>query len=161
MGLSEIEPRLKQIVSSFICLFMNDESQLEVFKNLVIEKQSEIIEERRNSFEGTVISAIHGLIKDEKVLISASDIIEKGNITNSRGIQIKARSLNSCLKGLGFGKSRVQKVDGRSKRVLPLDDKHLNNLFKRYGYEVTKVTVVMESSDNNLKIKEEVVGYGS
>ena len=62
--------------------------------------------------------------------------------------------LKWVLKELGFGDSEIRKVDGKTKRCLPLNKDHLNLLYKRYGVTmVTMVTVTPsedQSSNNNV-----------
>ncbi|HUS50027.1 MAG TPA: CHC2 zinc finger domain-containing protein, partial [Candidatus Paceibacterota bacterium] len=131
-GFENIEPRLKQIFNSYISLF-NEEGDLERFVEFVKKKQEEIIDERRNSFSGEIISSIHRLIEKGIMNINSQDIITEGEIKDFKNQPIKPRGLNSTLKSLGFEKSVLKKVDGVVKRCIPLDDFHLISLFKRYG----------------------------
>lgn len=152
-----LEPRVEQIVSSFINLFKNDQKQLEEFKVFIKKYQENLIDERQNSFEGQIIGAIHSLLQKGITHISAQDIIEEGHITDRRNILLKPRGLTSTLKSLGFGKSVLRKVEGETKRSIPLDATHLINLFKRYGNgsnEITEVTVntVLTYKNNNKEI---------
>ncbi len=146
LNIGDLEPRVQQIVGSFISLFGDDKKQLEGFKDFIKKYQEELIDERRSSFEGNVVSAIYSLLEDKKTNISALDIIIEGNITNSKGVQVKPRGLSSTIKALGFGKAKQTKVDDKNKRCIPLNKDHLVHLFTRYGYDkgnaVTVVTVI-------------------
>ncbi|KKL72045.1 hypothetical protein LCGC14_2088830 [marine sediment metagenome] len=153
LDLDELEPRVQQIVASFISLFGDNEKQLQQFKKFILNYQGELIEERRDSFAGMVVNGIHKLIEIGKEDISAKDIIEEEQITNKKGHLISSRGLSSTLKSLGFGKTKQKRSDGNNKRCIPLNPKHLIHLFKRYAYDVTVVTVVTEQR----KIKEEAV----
>lgn len=156
--LGELEPRVKQIVNSFINLFSDDKEQLEKFRIFIVKHQDNLIDERRNSWAGSVVGAIHELIKAEKTNISSQDIIEMGSLTSFKGEPLKPRGLASTLKSLGFEKTIVKKVEGFSKRIIPLNEKHLIKLFKRYGYEVTKVTI---HTDKRSTTKEDQNGLGN
>lgn len=147
-----LEPRVKQIVSAFISLFKNNTNQLEKFKIFIQEYQKQLISERQGSFEGSIVEAIFELIKKEQINISAQDIIDEGQITGKDGKLVKPRGLNSILKSLGFGKTTVKRIGAKTKRCIPLEEEMLENLFERYGYDVTKVTVVMGDKANFLNI---------
>lgn len=149
-----LEPRVEQIVSSFISLFKNDKQQLDEFKIFIKAYQDELIDERRNSFDGQIIGALHGLLEKGIVDIAAMDIIEEGQITNKKGQLINARGLSSSLKSLGFKKTIPKKVDGKTKRCIPLEPSHLRNLLERYGYTVTVVTVITETPPTIKNIKK-------
>ena len=94
-------------------------------------------------------------------------MIEEGKFTDRNGKVMNPRSLNSPLKSLGFKKSEVRKVLGKTKRCISIDQNHLNKVFKRYGfpsYEVTVVTVTMGTPQNNINSKTDpnsLSGYGS
>ncbi len=147
--LGELEPRVQQIVSSFISLFGEDNAQLERFKVFITNYQEELIDERRTSFAGQVVGGIHKLIENGEINISSQDIIVSGEITDNKGNLFKPRGINSTLKSLGFEKSKSKKIEGKTKRCLPLSQKHLENLFERYGYEVTVETVTTVTPENN------------
>jgi len=144
-NLGDLEPRVKQIVSSYVALFSNDEKQMEDFKKYIKSYQEDLIEERQSSFEGSIVGVIHSLLKNLEEDFDAKRVIEKGEFVNKLGKPMHPRALNSYLKSLGFKKSNVIKVDGKTKRCIPINQKHINKLFERYGYEVTKVTVVTET----------------
>lgn len=144
MDFSHLEPRVQQIFTSFMALFGRDEVKMTRFRTFIEEYQEELIDERQNSWEGQIVIAIHDLIERGQTEISATDIILEAGLTNDRGIQLKPRALTNVIRELGFGKSKIIKVENKTKRVIPLDQELLNHLFERYG--VTKVTVVRGSS---------------
>ncbi len=140
LDLGELEPRVQQIVGSFCSLFVDNDKQLQQFKEFIKNYQEELIDERRNSFAGNVIEGLHKLIERGEEDISAKDIIEEQDIRNKKGNLISARGLSSTLKSLGFKKPIIKRVSTVTKRCIPINANHLNTLFKRYG--VTVVTVV-------------------
>ena len=148
-GFEKIEPRLKQTFNSFVSLFKNNEKQLEEFDEFVKGKQEEIIEERRNSFQGEIIEGIHNLLEKGQVHINNSDIIKEMSLTDFKNQPLKPRGLNSTLKSLGFKKAINKRLGEEKKRCIPLEKEHLKQLFERYGFGTVSTvgTVVMESSD--------------
>lgn len=148
----DLEPRVKQIVTSFVSLFGHDAKQLEVFKGFIHKHQEALISERQDSFDGQIVGAIHSLVSQGIKDIAAADIVAEAGLTDLKGNPLKPRALSKSLRSLGFGEAKQRKVDGVNKRCLPLEEEHLNANFKRYGYdkignEVTEVTIVTESSD--------------
>jgi len=149
LGLGSLEPRVKQIVNSVVSLFNERTEEFEKFKKFILKYQEDLIDERKNSFDGQIVEAIYNLVITGNEHISALDIIERGQITNSRGNLISPRKISSHLRSLGFEKASIIKVSGQAKRCIPLDVVgHLIPLFRRYGYEVTKVTQYTDSSKN-------------
>jgi len=153
---TELESRVKQIVNSFVSMFCNDEKQLDKFKVFIKNYQEDLIDERRTSFYGEVVGAIHELLKEGYIKINAQDVIDKGSLVGWDNKPAKPRGLTSVLKALGFHKTKIAKVDGKTKRIIPLNEEHLTNLFKRYGYEVTVVTVIcgIPQIENQGKVTE-------
>lgn len=150
-----LEPRVKQIISSFVSLFANDRNQLEAFKTYILDYQESLIEERKDSFDGVIVGSVWSLIDRakspiENVNISSQDIIDEGQLTDYKGNPLKPRGLVSHMKSLGFGKPIIKKVDGKTKKCIVLNKDHLTNIFKRYGYQVTIVTVLRDGgADGN------------
>lgn len=137
-----LEPRVKQIVSSFIALFSADQKQMKGFKKFITNYQEELIEERQNSFEGQIVGAIHSLFEQGIEDIAAIDIINESQLTNKAGKLISPRGISSTLKSLGFGQSKFKKIDGKSKRCIPINRDRIRVLFGRYGHGTTVDTVV-------------------
>jgi len=137
-----VEPRIRQISYSLLPLFFHNEKQMELFENFLLKKQSDLIDERINSWDGQIVKAIYDLIQDKWDSISNKDIIEKGNLLDFKGFPLKPRALSGRLKSLGFGKTIMKRTVTKIKRCIPLDAKHLKKLFTRYGFSVNDVTVV-------------------
>ena len=148
-SLKDLEPRVQQIVNSFISLFVNDKKQLETFNKFITNYQENLVDERRDSNEGQIIIALHELIEKGIVDISSKDIIEEGKLIDWKGNQMKPRALSSILKSLGFNKSVPKRLEEGTKRCIPLINEHLEQLFVRYG--VTVVTLDTETSENKNK----------
>lgn len=153
-----IEPRVQQIVSSFVKLFGDDKKKLEIFKGFINNYQSDLIDERQNSWAGTIVSGIYSLYKEGNMDISAGDIIERKKITNKEGKLVSSRSISSTLKSLGFSKSQPRNVDGKTKRCVPLEVEHLTTLFERYGYGVTEITSYTDTRKFNNEAQDTLEG---
>lgn len=135
-----LEPRVKQIVSSLINLFGKNEKELERFKNFIINYQEDLIEERKNSFDGQIVGIIQNYMENGEMNISCQEITEK------MSFNVSPRTISSHLKSLGFDRLESRKVNGYTKRCIPLDVVgHLKYLFERYGYGVTIVTQYTET----------------
>jgi hypothetical protein len=120
---------------------------MEAFKAFILHYQEELIEERKDSFDGSIVEAIYNIISSsglaiEEATISPQDIIDEGQIMDYKGKLMHPRGLFGHLKSLGFEKSRVRLIQGKSKRCIPMKKDHLLFLFKRYGfnYTITKIT---------------------
>jgi hypothetical protein len=145
--ISYLEPRLQQIGSGYFHIFTT-EKEIEDFKKYLEEKQRQIVEERANSFDGEVVSAIHGLYVNKGIReFSTSDIIEEGDLKDYNNNQLKARNLTSHLKGLGIEKTIIKKINGKTKRILILNEDALKMLFARYNLAIDTKT---EDTQNNI-----------
>jgi len=135
-------------VNGLVNLFSTNEKQMQKFKEYIMDKQEDLIDERKGSFAGQIVSAIHEMLQNSHLEISSQDIIEKAGLKEYNGNEpLKPRSLSKYLKELGFGKTIVKKVNNEPKRCLPMETDHLTTLFKRYGFDenvVTMVTVVTQ-----------------
>lgn len=134
IDLGDIEPRLRQIYNGYIALFADNPIQIETFKTYLAELQGNLIEERRNTPEGDIVNVLHEFVGyDEEKQISAKEIVEKGQLTKKDGNPLNPRTVGSVLKTLGFGKSRNENVNGKTKHCINLDKNLLDRLYKRYG----------------------------
>ena len=151
---------MKQANIGFVALFASDTDKLEKFRNHLAKKQEEIIEDRYNSMEGSILNAIYQLQNDGKEDIDCQHIIEKGNIKNSKGIQIQPRTVSNILKTLGFKQSESRKVEGKTKRCIPLDKEHIQRLYKSYGVtQVTEDTNTPLLMDNNTNLGDNLCNH--
>ncbi len=145
----DLEPRVEQIVTSFITLFSEDAKQMEIFKKFVLKHQEQLIQERQSTWEGSIIIAIHDLIEEGKGDISYKDIVEKAGLTDRKGNQLSPRALSKPLKSLGFEQPIPTRIGDKTKKILALNQEHLDTLFKRYGVTVVTVVTIPASSKKN------------
>ncbi len=164
--LGDIEPRVKQIIGSYISLFSSDVEQMNSFKDYIQKYQEDLIIERQSSFDGAIVEAIHNILNNDIIDFDSKDVVEEGGFTDRNGKAMNPRSLTSNLKSLGFKKSEPRRIGEKIKRCIPLDQEHLNKLFKRYGfssYDVTVVTVVTgteEFINTHKKESKSLESYG-
>ncbi|MBT3720252.1 hypothetical protein HN827_08765 [archaeon] len=135
IDLGELEPRVKQIVGSYICLFSKDKTQLKIFKEFIGKHQDEIVYERKNSFDGQIVETIHKMLSDETKYFNNADIISYGELKGYNGNVLSTQVLSRMLKSLGFKKAKLKRLGNETKRVIPLNKIHLEMLFKRYGLD--------------------------
>ena len=145
----DLEPRIKQIVNSYVPLFSSNEKEMREFEDYITKYQEELIEDRQSSFDGVVIGAIHTLLKRGCREFNAKEIIEEGQIMGRTGKLLTPRGLSSSLKSLGFKKRTDVRIGKTIKKIIPLEPQHLQNLMKRYGFDVSVVSVVVDSYKNN------------
>jgi len=141
----DIEPRVQQIVSSYVNLFGHNEEQLNAFKKYITDYQESLIEERKSTFEGAIIESLTDLIDKGAKYVTCEDLISNSAFTDHNGKPMKPRALSSFLKVLGLEVGKAIKYNGKTIKPINYTNNQLYNLRKRYGYQVTEVTVYMES----------------
>jgi hypothetical protein len=152
LNVNELEPRVQQIVNSFVTLFSGNPVQMEEFKKYILNYQEDLVEERRTSFDGEIVEAIYELVQEGMTDICAKDIITKKELTGYDDKPLKPKTLSNHLKSLGFGKAVLKWLgDGKVKRVIPMEQKLLVYLFKRYGLHnaITNITHTMLTPEIN------------
>jgi len=152
--IGDLEPRLEQIVTSFISLFIDNPEQLERFKSFMLAQQEQIINERQESFDGQILMSLHDLLEKGEIDISISDIINYGIEMGTmeldwRGKPPSIKSVSAHLRAMGFNlNSRF--INKKTKRCLILNLEMINTSFLHYGvkpinYAITLITNSMES----------------
>ncbi len=141
ININDVEPRIRQIVSSLIPLF-NAADDLEVFKEFITKKQEEIIDQRQNSYEGQIVKGLYNLVLVGQENISAKDIIESADIKNKNGFLVKPQSISSSMKMLGFGKAKLKRIGEDVKKCYDLNKNMLDLLYVKYGFKDKSVTSV-------------------
>jgi len=142
IDLPDVEPRLKQVSSSFLALFANDPEVLEDYKEFIKHHQRELIEQRAATTEGRVIIALFGALSpvtvetietvetaEEKPLpISAGDLAEK--------LSMRPQVVGQILHGLGI-ETKPVKVRGQTKRCILFNSRRFKVLRRRYILDET------------------------
>lgn len=160
INFGNIIPRIKQTFSPFVVLFQYNQERLKKFVSYTLEYNKQIVEENASSFDGAIINAYIELLdkheKDQQSLsdyhfphITSTDIrnylVEDGFKEN-----LSAATIGRHLKSLGF-KTKPTKIQGKTKKILEIDDYLFQNLVSRYVVtEVTDVTVVRGNCNNNI-----------
>lgn len=128
----DIEPRLKQAMASFTCLFANLPDMIKEFKKYIEEFQRSIIDSRAVSYDGEIIDCIMALLLDEdKEHITPAEVTER---MKERGHE-KANPgyIGKCIKGLGL-KTIPMKIEGKTKRIIEISS-NVFEVCKRYSYD--------------------------
>jgi len=132
----KIEPRLKQATYSFVNIFSENEEAMKQFIEFIEKAQTDLVDERANSFEGMIINAIHDLMMNHldfnedlsNFVITSQNIVEK--IQSLYSFESKTNVIGRRLKSLGIETS-VRKIDGKSKKPLTITPQFLQH-FERY-----------------------------
>jgi len=160
--LSGIEPRLKQLASSFFLAFRNNKEILTRFKNWLIKYQYELITERSNTPEGEIVNYLHERVfeNEEKVTKVTLVTLHRGEQAEFFGNNIAfehrgssflkitpkeiaegvSEEFGSKVSPRGVGKylkslglsTEVLKIEGKAQRVVKFTPETLRKLFKRY-----------------------------
>ena len=153
INLGDVEPRLKQIGSSFAVLFANVDGMGRDFNVFIEKHQRELIEQRQQKPEGLVVNAIGKLVPTTNVT-TVTNVTENylritpGTISEelkeNYNVDYNPRYVASLLKTLGL-KTNSVKDSGKTYRYIVRDEPTLKALERRYGVtivtEVTPVTV--------------------
>lgn len=142
----DLEPRLKQIVYGYANLYSDDIDGLTKLKEFMAEQQIQIRQDRQSSFAGSIVGGIYSLLLDKITEFDSSDIIEKAKICNKDGSLINARAISKTLRELGL-ETKSKSLGGKTIRCIVYTEELLNNLFERYSYDITKITVITESAE--------------
>jgi hypothetical protein len=136
IDLDMLEPRIKQLVSSFACIFSENKEEMKIFQDWIVEYQKELIDERQDSLAGEIIGAMHKMVEEGAKFITSSDIVNEAKMKDLRGNPLAPQKLASTLKSLGLHHIKWY-ICGEQKRIIVLEKELLNSLFKRYGYTET------------------------
>lgn len=133
-----LEPRMRQVASSYAVLFAHDTAVLSDFLSFMKERQKELIEERASSPEGNIVNAIYEIQNEEKEEglverdreISSKDIEEH---LKADGVEITHRVIGRHLRNLGIQTKFIYKSKNKAgKRNILWNDEHMATLFRRY-----------------------------
>lgn len=137
-----ILPRVRQSLVPFTALFQHDEKRLSDFIRYAQERNKFIVEENSDSFDGQIFNHYIKLIEThEQQTIDTEDftapVITSTDIRNAmvedgwKEDKLNARVIGKHLSILGF-KSAPTKIEGKTVRVLEIDDEILKSLKIRY-----------------------------
>lgn len=160
INFGKIIPRIKQSFSPFVVLFQYNQERLNEFIKYVCEYNKQVVEENASSFDGAIFNAYMELLdihnNEQQFLddhsfprITSTDI---RNCLVNDGFKdtLAASTVGRHLKALGF-KTKAMKIDGKTKKILEIDDELCKNLVSRYVVtEVTDVTAVRGNCNNNI-----------
>ncbi len=125
-----IEPRLQQTTQSFAVLFANIPELMSRFKTFLEQKNTEIIEDRGESFDGKIVQTLFALHNDGKKDITSGDIAEK--MKENFGFEkVSSQAVGKRLKSLKI-KTKLDRANRRVGRFVLWDDKLMEKIRKRY-----------------------------
>ncbi|MHA1971381.1 MAG: hypothetical protein ACTSW1_00225 [Candidatus Hodarchaeales archaeon] len=139
----DIQPRIKQSFYPFTVLFQHNQELLNKFITEVQNYNREIILENSMSFDGQIINHYIKLLEQHEQQqlhaddyvppkITASDIRENMIINDGwKEDTLKTTTIGRHLKALGF-ESKPQTINGKTQRIITIDDKKFEILKKRY-----------------------------
>lgn len=158
----DLEPRLKQVNKSFLCMFAHDEKEVQRFKTWLTNYQQELVDVRSSSVEGRIIHAIYDM-EQEKIPITASNIIDKAHLVTKKGEAWQPRALSNVMKQLSFANAEQKKINGVNYKIYEFDEDFINKLYRKYipkneilGNRVTEVTLVTETPTQAQKTENSV-----
>ena len=128
----DIEPRLKQISTSFVALFAEKPKELEEFKSFILETQKQLSTERSESWEGQILTAIVNLYVNGNTSPSGTEIVTYAGFKDKDGNLMKARSISGAMKSLGFGTAKLVRNGNYVSRNYILDGQTLIEQSKMY-----------------------------
>jgi len=136
----ELEPRIEQTAMVFYPLFTHIPGAADKFKKFIIAYGQKVIDERAESFDGNIINALIDLVIDGEMEISSSDI--ENRLVRDYGFRdYKPANIGRRLSTLGL-KPIPKKVNGKTKKVVPIEDPKFIGIAKRYCSDLTKVEMV-------------------
>lgn len=127
-----IQPRIKQTFLPFTVLFQYDANILKNFIETVKQHNDKMTEENSQSYDGMIVNAYLGLLKEDYKQITAQDI--RNTLVNEQGYdpdKTTARSVGRRLKPIGFN-SVSKWIDGKAKRIITHDSETIKRLIYRY-----------------------------
>lgn len=133
----DIEPRLQQAYTGLALVLTAFPSELIRFKKFLVEKNQELIQERLDTLEGSLVWAYSELVRLGIKPITARVLSEKA--TEQFGEILYPKSIGRKLKALGFV-SKYKKVSGIAYRELCINPDIIIGLYQRYGLVETSET---------------------
>lgn len=138
LGIPDLEPRLKQAVSSFAVLFHNIPGLMRRFRKFIRKYNEALIEERSSSYEGMIAWGVISLIMKGEKNFGTRDVCEA--MSEEFGGDFKSRSVGKILKSLGFD-IKVKRTKDGTRRCIIFEPDILKSVAERYlpvGHEFRK-----------------------
>ena len=152
----DIEPRLQQVFTSLALILAPFPVELKKFKQFLLVKQKELIDERGNTEEGCLIRAYCELKQNEYLTVNV--VVERAS--ELLGSDISIWVAGKKLKALGFKSKHKRSKDSlKDQRVLSIDDDLLEILEKRYIFDQNVDSV--DSCDSNMGIHPPILELGT
>lgn len=130
IDLGTLEPRLKQMGLPFAIPFKDLKDVMADFREFMQERQVEIIQQRSESDDGHIVTAIFRLAQTQgKEWISGGQIAEE--LSNEQVI-FTSQKVTRHLRSLNLTSTKKRRVDGKRAHYLNWDSVKMRRLFRRY-----------------------------
>jgi len=128
-----IQPRIKQSFLPFTILFQYDKEVLEDFIKEVKQYNDELVYDSSSSMDGQIVNCFLKMKANYDPIITAKDI-RNDMVNDGWKDTLKASTVGRHLKTLGFV-SGSKTIDGRTFRILTINDARIKHLIYRYVIE--------------------------
>lgn len=132
ISLDDIDIRLEQITEGIRALFADMPEVMKTMKNVLIEHNNKMVEQRASSFDGVMIQALLELKEGGATHITSGDIADKMAQFDGDYNNTEPSKVGQHLKKLGIETDSPRKIDGVSKRCIKWNDKLMTHLKKKY-----------------------------
>jgi len=139
--MDQYEARLQQISAPYLAMVDNNKDEVEHFFTFLDKYQGQLINERVESFDGQIVSAIAAIILEQTAPyhITATDVSDRmkdGGYTTKNGFN--HRGVGRSMRTLGL-EVKQKKISGRNQKILNLNDDSvicfLESCFNKYVHE--------------------------
>jgi|APSaa5957512576_1039674.scaffolds.fasta_scaffold01052_5 hypothetical protein len=127
----DLEPRLVQVNSSFISLFIKDKLKIKNFLKYLQNQQGLIVDQRAMSVQGQIVEAIKTIVENGNPL-TASHIIEVAMLKDNKGYSWKPNKMGQEMRILGFKKPKISRNGTNVAKVYAYEEDFLQSLIKKF-----------------------------
>jgi len=155
-------PRIKQTFLPFVVLFQHDQVTLNKFILTVREYNDKLVEENSDSTDSSIVKSYLELMKmcEGNVIITSSEI--RNHMVNFHHFdeKLNARTVGRRLKPMGFKVESETLSDGKTYRIVSINEGLLKRLIYRYIPSVElesalKASTIKPNYRESVKIKME------
>jgi hypothetical protein len=133
----DIMPRIKQSFYPFAMLFKHDDDRLKEFIDYVKEYNHQVVEDNSVTLDGQIVNTYIQMVdfgefvtkSNPSDVITATDIFKQ--LEEDGWNKLDVRNVGRRLKALGF-QSKPEKVKGKTKKAISIDESRLKVLKRRY-----------------------------
>ena len=129
-----IEPRLQQMVASFLAIIAKDEKMVAEFSAFIKEYQKELIEDRADTIEGRIVNYLYNKFECG-MSSSPAEIAEALNVGSSKLEHLSHMKVAKSVRSLGL-EIKLTREGQKVTRQVMMDKEKIPAIFRRYiaGY---------------------------